>query len=302
MAGMKLSTLDFVRLLPAFMRDDEAAIALSKAVDELIGKPSKRIPTIRTWDQFDNLSAEDCDEMAWEQDVDWYDPEGMTLEQKRETLKFAQQIKSKRGTKWAVERLITAYFGEGYVLEWYEMDGEPFTFVALTTNAEISADGYQKFIKAAQAAKNERSHMTGVYYFWQQGPDPGIEYAMGYSSYTYPLKKCGTTPRRAVIGALLKADVQLEPEVQPYTYDLTAAGSTHCGVYPRPGTIGAAVKDGVAAEPEADAILYGFERQAGTYPRPGTIGKLEDHPITTAPVISFEAYGFVKCGTRRCGE
>ena len=62
------------------------------------------------------------------------------------------------------------------------------------------------------------------------------------------------------------------------------------------------VKDGVAAEPEADAILYGFERQAGTYPRPGTIGKLEDHPITTAPVISFEAYGFVKCGTRRCGE
>ena len=268
MAGMKLSTLDFVRLLPAFMRDDEAAIALSKAVDELIGEPSKRIPTIRTWDQFDNLSEADCDEMAWEQDVDWYDPEGMTLEQKRATLKFAQQIKSKRGTKWAVERLITAYFGEGYVLEWYEMDGEPFTFAALTTNAEISADGYQKFIKAAQAAKNERSHMSGVYYFWQQGPDPGIEYAMGYSSYTYPLKKCGTTPRRAVIGALLKADVQLEPVVQPYAYDLTAAGSIPCGVYPRPGTI----------------------------------GKLEDHPITTAPVISFEAYSFVKCGTRRCGE
>ena len=29
MGGMKVSDLDFLRLLPAFMRDDEAAIALS---------------------------------------------------------------------------------------------------------------------------------------------------------------------------------------------------------------------------------------------------------------------------------
>lgn len=39
MGGMKVSDLDFVRLLPAFMRDDEAAIALSKAMNELIGGP-----------------------------------------------------------------------------------------------------------------------------------------------------------------------------------------------------------------------------------------------------------------------
>lgn len=49
MAGMKISDLDFVRLLPAFMRDDEAAIALSKAMNKLIQPPGSRIPTIRTW-------------------------------------------------------------------------------------------------------------------------------------------------------------------------------------------------------------------------------------------------------------
>ena len=47
MAGMKISDLDFVRLLPAFMRDDEAAIALSKAMNKLIQPPGSRIPTIR---------------------------------------------------------------------------------------------------------------------------------------------------------------------------------------------------------------------------------------------------------------
>ena len=36
MAGMKISDLDFVRLLPAFMHDDEAAIALSKAMNKRI--------------------------------------------------------------------------------------------------------------------------------------------------------------------------------------------------------------------------------------------------------------------------
>ena len=46
MGGMKVSELEFVRLLPAFMRDDEAAIALSKAMNRLIGEPSKRLSTL----------------------------------------------------------------------------------------------------------------------------------------------------------------------------------------------------------------------------------------------------------------
>lgn len=82
MAGMKISDLDFVRLLPAFMRDDEAAIALSKAMNKLIQPPGSRIPTIRTWDEIDNLNEPECDELAWELDIDWYDSTGMSLEEK----------------------------------------------------------------------------------------------------------------------------------------------------------------------------------------------------------------------------
>ena len=43
MGGMKVSNMDFIKLLPAFMQDDEAAIALSKAVNKLIGEPGKRL-------------------------------------------------------------------------------------------------------------------------------------------------------------------------------------------------------------------------------------------------------------------
>lgn len=303
MGGMKVSELDFVRLLPAFMQEDEAAIALSKAMNQLIGDPGKRLSTIRTWDKIDELNEAECDELAWELDIDWYDSTGMSLEDKRATIKLAQQIKRKRGTKWAVERLISAYFGEGYVVEWYDMDGlAPFTFVALTTNTHITAENYGKFVEAVKAAKNERSHIAGVFYFWQQGPDPGVEYALGSSLHRYEFKKCGTEPRTATVGFLVKPSIETEPEAKLHLYGFTKAGETTCGTYPRPGTLGAVVKGGINAESSADSIRYNFERQAGTFPRVATLGVSEPHQTATAPAIAFAAYGFTKCGTRRCGE
>jgi phage tail P2-like protein len=302
MAGMKISDLDFLRLLPAFMRDDEAVIALSKAMNELLGPPAGRVKTIRTWDKIDELNEAECDEMAWEQDIDWYDS-SMSLEEKRAPIKMAQQIKRKRGTKWAVERLITAYFGEGYVVEWYEMDdGDPYTFVVLTTNAAITEENFNKFVEAAEAAKNERSHIAGVYYFWPQGPDPGIEYALGSKAYTYNCTKCGTKPRTATLGFIVKQSIETEPELLPYLYNFTHTGEHLCGTYPRPGTLGAAVKGTIEAAGTEDAIQYDFKRQAGTYPRTATLGVSEKHATTTATTITFAAYSFVKCGTRRCGE
>ena len=37
MGGMKVSNMDFIKLLPAFMQDDEAAIALSEGHQVAIG-------------------------------------------------------------------------------------------------------------------------------------------------------------------------------------------------------------------------------------------------------------------------
>lgn len=241
MAGMKISDLDFLRLLPAFMRDDDAVNALANAMNRLFGDPDHRIDTIRTWDKFDELNEAECDEMAWELDVDWYDSVGMSLTEKRETLKVAQQVKRKRGTKWAVERLITAYFGEGYVMEWYEMGGEPFTFSVLTTETYISPENYTKFMQAANAAKNERSRIAGVFYFEQQGPDPGVEVAPGTSLHKYEYTDCGTVHRPATIGIVVRHAVETEPEVKLHKYGYTEAGDAECGENCVKATLGAAI-------------------------------------------------------------
>lgn len=237
MGGMKISDLDFLRLLPVFMRDDQAVKALSQSINDLIGEPGKRLATLRTWDKIDELTEAECDELAWELDIDWYDSIGMGLEEKRETIKSAQQIKRKRGTKWAVERLLSAYFGEGYVLEWYETGGLPYTFAASTTNPNIDAENYVKFMEAVNAAKNERSRMTGFFFFWPMGPDPGVEYVPRSSSYLYPLRKCGTYSRTTPVGFSMKSGgVENEPEEKTYLYTFP-----ECGVNGDKATLGAAI-------------------------------------------------------------
>lgn len=268
MAGMKLSELEFLRLLPAFMRDDEAIKGLSAAMDKVLGESSARIPTIRTWDMIDELNDAECDALAWELDVDWYD-DTLGLEEKRATIEAAQLIKRKRGTKWAVEQLITAYFGEGYVVEWYEIGGRPFEFIAMTTNTAITQEGFAKFVSAVRSAKNSRSHIAGVFYFWEQGPDTGVGVGNTYADYKYDfLREAGTYPIAAVVGAALNQSVEAEPEAAAVNYALQQTGDLDCGTYPQPGTVGALVNTQAA----------------------------------TAPVISFAAYDYVRCGTRCCGE
>lgn len=302
MGGMKISDLDFLRLLPAFMRDDEAAIALSKAMDKLLGEPGKRLSTLRTWDKIDELNEAECDELAWELDVDWYDSTGMSLEEKRNTIKLAQQIKRKRGTKWAVEQLITAYFGKGYVVEWFEQDdATPYTFEVLTTNTDITAENYGKFVDAVKAAKNERSHIAGIFYIWEQGPDTGVEYSMDSKLHRYDFVKCGTRHRTATVGFIVKPAIETEPEAAPHLYGFKEAGDLTCGTYPRPGTQGAVVKNAIETEPETVPILYGF-KECGIYPRAGSIGAVIQNRTATAPAAAFVAYVFTKCGTRCCGE
>ena len=229
MAGMKLSELEFLRLLPSFMRNDEAVIALSAAVDKLLGEASERIPTIRTWDKIDELNDKELDALAWELDVDWYD-DTLGINEKRATIKAAQQIKRKRGTKWAVEQLITAYFGEGYVVEWYEIGDQPFTFIALTTNEAITQEDYEKFVEAVRAAKNSRSQIAGVFYYWEQGPVPGVGTSMSYNGFAYDFaRRAGTYPHAAQVGATIGDGIEYEPAVNVYQYDFVRCGTRRCG-------------------------------------------------------------------------
>ena len=158
--GMKIDDPNMIKLLPNWMRTDEANAALSSAMDELIKAPGERVKTPRTWDQLENLTDEELDETAWELGIDWW-VSSWEREQKIRTIRMAGAIMEKRGTKWAVEQLAIAAFGLGEVTEWFEYGGDPFYFKILTS-ATLTPGAINQILNMIGRVKNARSHIEAI--------------------------------------------------------------------------------------------------------------------------------------------
>lgn len=162
MAGMKLSTLEFIRLLPAFMRDDAAVRGLAAGLDGIIPGLAQSIGRLTTWDRIDELTEDELDELAWELNILWYD-KAAGIDAKREIVKSSDEVYRHLGTKWAVESVINSYFGEGYLREWFEYDGEPGHFRVYSTNATINNERLVEFLNLLYKVKRASSKLDGIY-------------------------------------------------------------------------------------------------------------------------------------------
>ena len=62
---MNLSNLEFIKLLPQFMRNDPAVQGLAAGIDSIIPQLAAEIEKLSTWDRIDTLSEAELDELAW---------------------------------------------------------------------------------------------------------------------------------------------------------------------------------------------------------------------------------------------
>lgn len=160
--GMKLSNLEFVRLLPHFMRGDSAVLAMADGIDQIIPDLSGSINLLTTWDHISELSEAELDELAWELNIFWYD-KAANLDIKREIVLNSDQVYRKLGTKWAIENIITTYFGEGYITEWFQYSGEPGHFRVYSTNPSLTDERLTEFLYILNKVKRHSSHLDGIF-------------------------------------------------------------------------------------------------------------------------------------------
>ena len=85
----------------------------------------------------------------------------MSLEKKRETLKYVQQIKRKCGTKWAVEKFVIIAFGTGKVIPWFEYGGKPYSF-KIQTSATLTPNGIAYFFSMINKIISTRDHVEMI--------------------------------------------------------------------------------------------------------------------------------------------
>lgn len=162
MSRMTLSELEFIRLLPEFMRGDAAVQGLSLGLDIIIPPLSESVKTLSTWDQIDNLSETELDELAWELNILWYD-HGAEIGVKRELVKNSDKVYRHLGTKWAVENVINTYFGSGYIREWFEYGGQPGRFRVYSANPTLTQERLAEFMHLLNKVKRASAKLDGIY-------------------------------------------------------------------------------------------------------------------------------------------
>lgn len=159
---MKLSDLEFIKLLPQFMRDDKAVQGLAAGIDSIVPALAAELEKLSTWDRIDMLSEAELDDLAWELNILWYD-KGASIEVKRNIVRDSDAVYKKLGTKWAVENVINTYFGEGYVEEWFQYGGDPGCFRIYSTNPTLTESKFTEFLNLLSKVKRASSQLDGVF-------------------------------------------------------------------------------------------------------------------------------------------
>lgn len=158
---MKLTDLEFIKLLPEFMRDDSAVRGLAAGFDAIIPEVARSIEKLTTWDRIDELSEAELDELAWELNISWYNASA-SIEVKRDLIKNSDMVHKTLGTKAAVENVIQSYFGDGEVVEWFDYDGTPGHFQVHTGNPTISNKSMEDFLRILEHVKRASAKLDSV--------------------------------------------------------------------------------------------------------------------------------------------
>ena len=124
---MKLEDVRILELLPAWMRRDGSVIGLAQGSGIVARDAYSHLRYLTRWDKIDRLSGADLDELAWELNILWYNSTA-PIETKRQLIKSSDLVFARLGTRWAVEKVASAYFGNARLYEWFEYGGDPHFF------------------------------------------------------------------------------------------------------------------------------------------------------------------------------
>jgi len=158
---MDLKNMDFIKLLPSFMRTDAANIGLSVSVDAIAEELYSKIVLFTTWDKIDLLQSDELDMLAEELHISWYD-KAAAIDVRRNIIKESDLVHAKMGTNWAAKQVINKYFGEGEIIDWYTYGGEPGHFKIQTLNQSILKDKYEQFISILDKVKRKSAQIDSI--------------------------------------------------------------------------------------------------------------------------------------------
>lgn len=155
---------ELLDILPCPVKDDPIVAAFSYALKRQIGFIIESADKARVYAAVDQVPEKLLDIMAIQLRSMYYSedlPIGIKRDIVRNTLLWYQ----KAGTTAAVEELIAILFGDGEVIEWYDIDSKEGALPGefdIMTNAQLAVNSVELFKSIIDKVKNVRSHLRRI--------------------------------------------------------------------------------------------------------------------------------------------
>jgi P2-related tail formation protein len=158
-----LANISLYDLLPDNAKADPNISSACRSLDEQLGSLHDRVEKLSFFRRlhYGQITDAEADAKAWDYKLAYYDST-LPLVQKIELLKSAVETNRSKGTPAAIEGLITILFGEGYVQEWFEYDGEPGHYQVVTNNPDVTESRAQEFVRAIESVTRLSSRLDRV--------------------------------------------------------------------------------------------------------------------------------------------
>lgn len=214
----------YKKLLPYSLSQDPVLVAMFEALVIQLKESYDEADLLYDLVNIDKLPEPLLDVIAYEKHVDFYDKQ-LTIEQKRELIKSSISWHRKKGTRWAVERVVSIVYPNANVYEWFEYDGHKYRFKIEVDEPFIASKDMKRLRELVEATKNKRSWLE--YIAIKMPQTQFIE--LDADQYHYPiyLPICGEIHCEGVPGATTEEAIEVKSENYTYPVYLPICGEIY---------------------------------------------------------------------------
>lgn len=213
-----------LQLLPYSLKTDPVVVAMYEAVAIQLQEAYEDAYALADVKKVDQLPESMLDLIAYEKHVDFYDNNLSTF-QKRELIKSSISWHRKKGTRWAVERVVSIVYPNAKIQEWFEYDGEAYRFKVEVDEPFIASKDMKRLRAMIEATKNKRSWLEYVAIKLRQSHHMELE--SNHWQYPVYLPICGTLHCDGVPGNSNDSSIELHKVHYTYPVHLPIAGEIY---------------------------------------------------------------------------
>lgn len=156
---------NLLRALPDVLQEDEDCYRLASVIAAQFEPLVQETELEKIYARIDLLDEDLLDILAYDFKVDWWDY-GLSLTEKRETLKRSWYVHKHMGTPAAIKSALSAIYPDVYIQEWFDYGGEPYHFRIMIPVDETTLDmeKHTKVMSLVAFYKNLRSVLDSIEY------------------------------------------------------------------------------------------------------------------------------------------